>query len=596
MTTTGTCIQREMNLIIVDTDPEMDAVKDYLVADLAKIGITLNVEVLPKEEYIAKETNGDFNMLFSRTWGAPYDPHSYFNSWEVPSHVEYSVLEGLEAPLTRDGLLAKIDDVQTTSDTMEVQTKWSEILNDVHQQAIFAPLWGTRIPYVVNRRLSGFRPSDQTYSYPLSTVSVLEGEKIVTVAPGAGGAIFSQIGPIHPHQYYPNQLFSQAWVYEGLVSYGQDGEITPALAKSWEVVGDATGTQTATFTLREGVKFHDGTDFNCTVAKLNFDHILHDSVKERHAWCGTTQKLTSWECNEDGQFILKTDTEFYPLLQELTYIRPMTIVSAGAFANGVDSDPLLENSCNSGEFGSKYDYLEDTVTCAGLNGPYGSGPFKYVTKETNADGIDTKVVFAKHDEYWGAEPGIEELHVVYYEDTDAVEKALMDESLDMALGIGPLTALQVQNLKFYHSDKVDVRHSDIQQHSVLVMNTNMAPTDDIDVRKAVIHAIDKAEFVEKEFAGLEKSVYQTMPDAAPYCDIDLNPKWNYDLEKATFLNCPLESSSSSSSSELSDGAIAGIAIGGIALVVLAMFTYNLISREKSGAPIFSPKKLDVEAV
>jgi ABC-type oligopeptide transport system substrate-binding subunit len=52
----------------------------------------------------------------------------------------------------------------------------------------------------------------------------------------------------------------------------------------------------------------------------------------------------------------------------------------------------------------------------------------------------------------------------------------------MALGIGPLTPLQAQDLKFYHSDKVDVRHSDVLQNSFLVMNTNKAPTNDMAVR------------------------------------------------------------------------------------------------------------------
>ena len=173
-------------------------------------------------------------MIFSRTWGAPYDPHSYLTSWAQPAHVEYSAIGGMSAPITRDVLLDMIQEVQLESDPFVIGAKWKEIHQAVHEEAIFLPLWGTRVPYILNRRLSGFTPSTQTYSYPLESVRVMSGPKNVTVAPGAGGSLFKSTGPINPHQYYPNQLFAQGWVYEGLVGYGADGEATPMLATKWE--------------------------------------------------------------------------------------------------------------------------------------------------------------------------------------------------------------------------------------------------------------------------------------------------------------------------------------------------------------------------
>ena len=49
----------------------------------------------------------------------------------------------------------------------------------------------------------------------------------------------------------------------------------------------------------------------------------------------------------------------------------------------------------------------------------------------------------------------------------------------MALEIGPLPPKQVQDLKYYHSDKVDVRLSEVMQNALVVImlwNTNKAPT------------------------------------------------------------------------------------------------------------------------
>lgn len=227
-------------------------------------------------------------MLFARTWGAPYDPHSYLTSWAVPAHVEYSAIGGVAPPLTRDSLLKMIEDVQIQSNTQIIAQKWKEIHQAIHSQAIFLPLWGTRVPYVLNQRLTGFTPSTQTYSYPLESVRVLSGSTNVTVAPGAGGSLFKSVGPVNPHQYYPNQLFAQSWVYEGLVGYGQDGAIIPVLATDWEFEDlISTGGRRFTFTLRENVKFHDGSDWNCEVAKLNFDHVLSENVRKRHQWYGT---------------------------------------------------------------------------------------------------------------------------------------------------------------------------------------------------------------------------------------------------------------------------------------------------------------------
>ena len=455
---------------------------------------------------------------------------------------------------------------------------------------MFLPLWGTRVPYVLNRRFGGFTPSTQTYSYPLDSVRVFSGSANVTVAPGAGGSLFKSIGPANPHQYYPNQLFVQSWIYEGLVGYGQDGEIIPVLATTWILEDLPSGGRRYTFTLREGVKFHDGSDWNCDVAKLNFDHVLSDTVKQRHQWYGTPQQLTSWTCSEAGEFVLETSDKYYPLLQELTYIRPLTFAAASAFSEGLGSDPDLHNGCNTGDFGSKWAFLEDTVTCAGLK-PIGTGPFKLAKQETNADGVDIEAVFAHHDHYWGALPEIEFLHLKYYEKTEDVMSDLLSGDLDMALGIGPLSAKQIQELKFYHSDIVDVRHSDVLQHSLMIMNTNAEHTRDIETRRAIIHAVDKSRFIKEEFAGLEQPVLQLLPFTAPFCNVDLNPKWAYDIEKATLLNCPTPTVTVTTTEGVSDGALTGIIVAAcVAVAVLLAGLAYLVRRERAGRPVFNELK------
>ena len=566
------CKEITVDFIIKEDHAQAIVVEDDIVKDLAKIGIKVKTRPLNASEYIEAELNGDYNMMFTASWGAPYDPHTYLNSWKQPAHVEYSALGKLEPPMTRDKLLEMIEAVQVETDLKEIAKGWEEIQQAIHDQAIFLPLWGTRVPFVLNRRFAGFAPSAQTYEYPLDSVMVLSGSKNVTIAPGAGGSLFESTGPINPHQYYPNQLFAQSWIYEGLVGYGQDGEINPVLATSWEIEDTSAGGSRYTFTLRAGVKFHDGSDWNCSVAKLNFDHVLSDVVKQRHAWMGTVTQLTSWTCVA-GKFVLETKDKYYPLLQELTYIRPLRFAAASAFARGLDSDPDTHNSCNSGDFGKKWDKLEEEITCGGLK-PIGTGPFKVVSVQ--------EAVFARHGDYWGKIPDIEFLHLKTYESTDAVKSDLLSQKLDMALGIGPLTPLQIQEMKFYNSSVVDVRHSDVMQNSLMIMNVNKGATKDIKTRQAIIHAVNKARFIQEEFAGLEQPANQLLPYSAPYCNVDLSPKYAYDFAKAELLNC----------AEVSGGlptwAEALIAIVSVVAVLLLGFTCLMFYRERRGEPIFQP--------
>lgn len=56
----------------------------------------------------------------------------------------------------------------------------------------------------------------------------------------------------------PNEFFSNNWVYEGLVAYGQGGQILPSLASKWTVTPNDIGGDNYVFQLRENVTFHDG--------------------------------------------------------------------------------------------------------------------------------------------------------------------------------------------------------------------------------------------------------------------------------------------------------------------------------------------------
>ena len=83
-----------------------------------------------------------------------------------------------------------------------------------------------------------------------------------------------------------------------------------------------------------------------------------------------------------------------------------------------------------------------------------------------------------------------------------------------------------------YDDAFEVLHTAPIQNAVLIMNIK-----DINTRKTIIHAVNKNTLIKKELGGMEQPVSQLFPTSAPYCDLNLVPTFDYDLEKAQLLNC-----------------------------------------------------------
>ena len=68
------CITHDLTFVVKEGSSQMKAVEDDIRQDLEKIGINLEVIFANSTEYDVYETEGDYNLLFATTWGAPYDP------------------------------------------------------------------------------------------------------------------------------------------------------------------------------------------------------------------------------------------------------------------------------------------------------------------------------------------------------------------------------------------------------------------------------------------------------------------------------------------------------------------------------------------
>jgi nickel transport system substrate-binding protein len=376
-----------------------------------------------------------------------------------------------------------------------------------------------------------------------------------------------------------------------LVSYGANGQILPALAKSWEIMDTSEGGSKYTFQLRENVMFHDGTPWNCEAAKMNFDHVLAGPLREPewHGWYGVPKYIKDWVCTSDLELVLTTKIKFYPFLQELSFIRPLRFLSPNAFAEGSSSDPFTANSCKLG-WGTVEGEDGTTVICAGISNVSGTGPFAFSsrssTKLTTGDfdetTVDDEVIFTRNAKYWGGAPAFETLKVIRYDSADQIKAALLDGTLDVMWGGEVLSANEVTDIDNLDDPNLNVYYGDDIQNAVLLLNTGRPPLDDINIRKTIIHGINKKRLINKELGGYLDPVDHVFPESMPYCDVDLTPHWDYDKEKADLLSCADESSVMTPSSNNDDKTLAlGLGIGLGSLCVLALgFAFYYVKKSR----------------
>ncbi len=229
---------------------------------------------------------------------------------------------------------------------------------------------------------------------------------------------------------------------ETLYRQTSDGSYVPWLATSYEV---ATDKKSLTFKLRQGVKFHDGTDFNAEAVKFNFDALME------------AQQQPFWVSTE----VIDT----YTLKLNVTSFNNMII---GTFA---DSSYIASPTA----------FQKNGREWADVN-PVGTGPFAFDSYEAN-----TKVTYNKFDQYWQAgKPYLDRIEIHFIMDPQTLLAAMQAGQLDMTN-----ISLGQQQLDFEAAGFVTSVNP--MTTYVLVFDTANAdsPFAKLEVRQAVEYAIDR---------------------------------------------------------------------------------------------------------
>ena len=97
----------------------------------------INSVLYGTQQVDARQRDGRFDMIFNRTWGAPFDPHAFMSSMRVPSHADYQAQRGLPDKVQID---AEIGQILTGTDEKQRQALFRDVLTRLHQSAVYLPL------------------------------------------------------------------------------------------------------------------------------------------------------------------------------------------------------------------------------------------------------------------------------------------------------------------------------------------------------------------------------------------------------------------------------------------------------------------------
>ena len=269
-------------------------------------------------------------------------------------------------------------------------------------------------------------------------------------------------------------------VFEGLVKPTPDGDLTPAIAEDYTVSEDHL---TYTFTLREGVKFHNGDPVTAEDVKYSIDRCADDSEGE-------------------------------PLVPAFLIIREVQVVD--------EKTVTITLTEPSNEFLS---YLTAAILPAGYDGqdtaPIGTGPFKFVSRAAQ----DT-IVLEKFDEYWGDPAYLDKVTFKIVENADSLMMSLQSGAIDLCNHLPTTQALQL-------SDDFYIVEGCMSLVQALYVNNAVAPFDDVRVRQALCYATDRQQIIDLAFDGYGSLVGSSMyPTLGKYFDDSLTDTYTYDTAKA----------------------------------------------------------------
>lgn len=275
-------------------------------------------------------------------------------------------------------------------------------------------------------------------------------------------------------------------VFEALTSVTEQGEVVPELARGWTVSDDGL---TYTFDLEQGVTFHDGTGFDAADVKFSFDRAMGaDSVNPSK---GIFEPIVAV-------------TVIDPATVELKLSRP----DAFLLFNLAQGDASI--------------VAPESVELAKTT-PVGTGPFRF-DGWTRGDRLTLAKYPAHRD---AATVQMEKITFQFIADPASASAALLSETLDAYPGF-PAPEMMAQ---FSADPRFAVEIGSTEGEVIMAMNNARAPFDDIRVRRAISHALDRKAIIDGAMYGQATPIGSFYPPHGK-AYVDLTGTYPHDVARA----------------------------------------------------------------
>jgi peptide/nickel transport system substrate-binding protein len=290
-------------------------------------------------------------------------------------------------------------------------------------------------------------------------------------------------------------------VYDTLVYRDtQTREFVPGLAESWEISPDGL---IYTFTLKQGVTFHDGTEFNADAVRVNIQRIKDPTLNSQKAAL-LLGPIINVEVVDESHVRLILSEPYAPLLDGLS--QPYL---------GIASPKALSESD-----AATYQFHQ-----------VGTGPYRFVDYAVN----DRLVLERNPDYTWGPTvvtnqtvPAIERIIFRFYEDPPT--RALALESGDAQI-MGELLPTDAHRLD--SAGSIQVQPESIPGMPLqFFFNTQHVPTDSLPARQALIIATDRQAIVQSIFQGYSPIAYGPLNSATLYYNPAVEGRYGFDPVQA----------------------------------------------------------------
>ena len=274
-------------------------------------------------------------------------------------------------------------------------------------------------------------------------------------------------------------------IFEGLTQFGPDGDIVPALAESWDISEDGL---TYRFTLHEGVSFHDG-------AALTADDVVY-SIERAMA-----------DDSVNAQKVLFADIESVSAEDPLTVVITLSQPNGNMLFNLAWGDAVIVSP----------DSAETNVT-----NPVGTGPFTFVEWRQG-----DRVTLARNESYWGEPAKLETAIFRFIDDPSAAFAAVMAGDVDTFPNFPSPETLEILDA----DPRFEAVIGSTEGETILAMNNARAPLDNVLVRQAIAHAIDRQAIIDGAMFGYGTPIGTHFAPHHP-AYVDLTELSQYDPERS----------------------------------------------------------------